>query len=655
MPISFNDFHGYTGAVSYIKSVAEAYPDITELIEFGKSNLGRPMYVLAISNMSNGSTIDFHIPLRNKRKEGGQNVGKKKSYEGKPGYWIDGALHGNEYTGSEVCLYIINKLVSGYGTDKEITRLIDSKTFYICPASNPDGLFSSVEMDIPQRQNSMLIDDDGDGYVNEDPPDDLNKDGHITQFRFIDPDGSYVIDDIDPRIMVRLGRNEITSKIRYSVVKEDRDNDGDGRRGEDGARGIDLNRNFSQGWFKNNSEQGGSGYYPMSSPEARAIAEFFYNHENIHSAQNYHTSGGFTYRPPSTVRDDKMHPKDVAVYDLILGKKYLELIGDELPGAWKNPEKIEEYREALKGTSADQYALQRGYEMPRGWVYNRDGVLAHGTICDWMHLQYGAYAVTTELWNSRKDMIGIPVFSGDGAAIQRERALLKYQDEQFGSKYFIPWNEYKHPDLGEGEIGGWIPKYSAGNNAFPGESLKGVCETHWKFELFRAGLLPEVVITDIQTNTLYTTDDAHQTSVSKEGSSVSINKKDKKGKYKVIEVTAIVENRGKLASHTAHSISLANNREDVVWLTGERDKINYIQGEALQKIGVLEGSMVIPGYNTSQVRQDASSGSFSGQTEKYQGNRRTVRWIIALEGNSSLKVIISSQKGGTAIKEIEIK
>jgi hypothetical protein len=35
--ISFNDFHGYTGTVDYLKKVAAAHPGITELIEIGKA------------------------------------------------------------------------------------------------------------------------------------------------------------------------------------------------------------------------------------------------------------------------------------------------------------------------------------------------------------------------------------------------------------------------------------------------------------------------------------------------------------------------------------------------------------------------------------------------------------------------------------------
>ena len=80
--------------------------------------------------------------------------------------------------------------------------------------------------------------------------------------------------------MVRLGQNAKTEKQRYSVIREDKDNDGDGKRGEDSERGIDLNRNYPEGWW-NDSMPGGTGTYPTSSPEVHAQAEFFMNHTNI--------------------------------------------------------------------------------------------------------------------------------------------------------------------------------------------------------------------------------------------------------------------------------------------------------------------------------------------------------------------------------------
>ncbi len=697
VPISFDAYHGYAATAKYLKDVAAAYPEITALLEIGKSNMGRPIYVLVVSNMRTGTTVDAHVPLRNPRAEGVGNVAPMKPYMGKPGHWICGATHGNEYTGTEVCLYTIDKLVTGYGADKETTALVDGKTFYICPMVNPDGVHNSVDKGLSQRQNSMLLDDDGDGKVNEDGPDDLDGDGVITQFRYKDPRGPYVVDDEDPRLMVRVRPTEKTDKPRYSIVLEDKDNDGDKRRGEDSEAGIDLNRNFPEGWWNDQGFAGGSGDYPTSAPESRALAEFFVTHPNIAMAQFYHTMGGFTYRPLGTAPHTRLDPRDVAVLDFVMGKKYLEIIGEEVPEAWKNPTRIPELREELRKTSKNKYAIERGYELPFGWKVSYDEAndrrYGFGMTTDWDFLQLGVWSITTELWNPAKDIPGLPaVASGgggaagagaEGAAAARlalDRALLKHQDEKYGGKLFVDWKPYKHPELGQGEIGGWNPKYVS--NAWPGEPLVGVCDRHYRFEMFRAGLMPDVGVVEAKARLLYTTASAREATaaVAAEGGEVRIKKGGSKGKYRIVEVTAVVENKGPLATHTARGSSLRGNREDVVWLVAARDKVAFLQGTPYQRLGVLAGAMRVPsaagpgGGGRAGMRGEGPAGPPDeylspqpppqlqrrggppGPTEVRQGGaRREVRWLVAVEGDSPLKIVVSSQKGGTKAVDVKVQ
>lgn len=679
VPIGFDDYHGYTSMVKYVKSIAGAYPDITKLLEIGKSTMGRPLYVLVISNQKNGEVIDTFVKLRNKRREGVKNVPPMSSYQGKPGHWICGSTHGNEYTGTEVCLYIIDKLVSGYGSIPGITKIVDGQTFYICPVVNPDGHFNSLEKGISQRRNSMKKDDDGDGKINEDTYDDINKDGHITQFRYPDPKGRFVIDEVDPRLMVRLDKEEKTEKQRYSVIREDIDNDGDGKRGEDRENGIDMNRNFPEGWFTKDGFAGGKGDYPTSAPEIHAIAEFFTNHTNILMAQNYHTSGGFTYRPMGTAPHSGLHPKDVSIFDRIMGKKYLEIIGEEIPAAWLETGSLKKYQEKLKEKKKNKYAIARGYELPRGWRVRydeeQDKRYSYGMATDWMYKQYGAYALTTELWNPMKDIKDFPELSDPDSRIERERTLLKYQDEKYEGKLFIPWEKFKHPELGEGDVGGWIPKYRG--NALPGEPLLYVCENHWQFELFRAGLQPEIVISEAKAKVLYTTNSAKAATVSGKDGRVTIKKGGSKGKYKIVEVTAKIENKGKLATHIARGAQLSGNREDVVWLVGEQGKVTFLQGTAFQKLGVIEGTQKIPVFSgrgapapsAQQQRmrrmrffrppgfpmQRFRGRRFEPKQVKQKGPKRDVKWLVAVEGDTPLTVVVTSQKGGTKSKRLKLQ
>ncbi len=625
--ISFDDYHGYEGTVDYIRKVAQEYSDITELIEIGRTNMDRPIYVLVVSKMDNGTTIDRHVELRNPRKEGVDNVTPMKSYHGKPGMWIDGGTHGNEYTGTEVTLYILDKLLAGYGSDDVITDLIDENAIYICPMVNPDGVYNSVERGISQRQNSMEVDDDDDGRINEDGPDDLNGDGKITSFRYPDDAGRYVIDEADPRNMQTLARDEETSAQRYSVVREDKDNDGDGRRGEDSERGIDVNRNFPEGWFNDEPDvkRGGSGYYAASAPESHAILEFFTNNTNIILVQSFHTSGGFTYRPFARWADSRIAAEDLDVFDKVMGPKYKELHPDE-----ENPDRL--------------------------WLppYRGDRPYGYGIFIDWAYAQFGAFSMTTELWSWSRDTRGLPGYNGEDDRNVWNRALLEYQETAFDGEIFVPWSSYNHPDLGQGDIGGWVSTY-VGGNALPGPSLEHVADVHWQFELFKAGLLPKLEITEASAETLSNT-----------------------GGTRIVKVTAKVENSGQLATHLARGADLAGNRQDAIWLIGDRDRVKYLQGGAWQSLGVIDGTMVIPdaepaagasgGRRAAQpagqppaqrqmqmMQQFQGRGGGAQQATPQTGNTREVTWLVSIEGNSPLKLVLTSQKGGTKVHNLTVR
>jgi hypothetical protein len=692
VPITFDDYHGYTGATDYMKKVAAAYPEITELVEIGRSTMGRPIHVLIITNRATGTTLDAHVALRNPRAENVKNVTPMKRHQGKPGQWIDGGTHGNEQTGSEVCLYIIDKLVSGYGSNAEIKTLVDGNTFYICPVVNPDGVYNSVEAGISQRQNSALEDDDEDGKVNEDGPDDLDGDGVISQFRYKDPDGRFYISDVDPRVMVRLGPNETTTRERYSVIVEDKDNDGDGKRGEDPERGIDVNRNFPEGWYRDDLTQGGSGAYPSSSPEAHAILEFFTNHTNILMVQSFHTSGGFTYRPFARWPDSRIDPKDLAVFDNVMGEKYLELIGEKpaKPVTTEAEPASEDGEEALsyqaqrpgqpQGAQRAAAAQQRQGAAPahaRGWrpPYNHERNTAYGfgIFMDWAYGQFGSWAMSTELWNWQRDTRGLPGYAGEDDRVKWEIAFIDWQQKALGGRGFVPWKRFTHPELGAGEVGGFVSRYSSGN-APPGDSLRGVCETHWQFELFKAKLLPKLEITDAKAKLLYTSNSAGTAKATAQDGDVVTVRKAGGGKYRIVQVTATVVNDGALATHIARGARLRGNRDDVIWLIGDRDKVKFLQGTPWMRLGTIDGAMPIPGYEPRAEPAATVTGpagrpgapqpapgvpQFVRQQrpetpEAQSGNRREITWLVAIEGDSPLKLVLTSQKGGTRVKDVVI-
>ncbi|MDR0757600.1 MAG: hypothetical protein LBF85_07135, partial [Tannerella sp.] len=141
--------------------------------------------------------------------------------------------------------------------------------------------------------------------------------------------------------------------------------------------------------------------------------------------------------------------------------------------------------------------------------------------------------------------------------------------------------------------------------------LESICERQWQFDLYRSTLMPQIAI--------------HSVDVKKQTS----------GNTTVLEISAEIENTGALPTGLSRTEWMAFNRGDVVWLTGENNKVIFLSGKPCEKIDNLYGHMQIPGF------------------ENRDGNRKTLKWTVAVEGREKIKIIASSLKGGTVVKEVK--
>ena len=150
------------------------------------------------------------------------------------------------------------------------------------------------------------------------------------------------------------------------------------------------------------------------------------------------------------------------------------------------------------------------------------------------------------------------------------------------------------------------------------------------------------------------------------------------GGTRIVKVTATVENSGQLATHLARGAELAGNREDAIWLIGDRDRVKYLQGGAWQSLGVLQGTMAVPdaapaagargGQRAAQpanqqptqrqmqmMQQFQGRGGGAQQGASQTGNTREVTWLVSMEGNAPLKLVLTSQKGGTKVHNLTVR
>src|SRR4051812_26674731 len=209
--IPFNRYNTYAELQQHLKAIATAYPDIVQLVRIGQSGEGRDLVVAVV------------------------NAPKTGPDTAKPAMWIDGNVHGNEIQAAEAVLYSVWYLTKAYGHNPDLTKLLDTYSFYFLLSQNPDGRehwFLDVQHSSSSRSNRRPVDNDKDGLFDEDGPEDLDGDGSITTMWKADPNGRWIRDKQDPRVFTRVADDE---KGEWTLLgSEGIDNDGDGQINEDG-------------------------------------------------------------------------------------------------------------------------------------------------------------------------------------------------------------------------------------------------------------------------------------------------------------------------------------------------------------------------------------------------------------------------------------
>ncbi|MEX2467774.1 MAG: M14 family metallopeptidase [Gemmatimonadota bacterium] len=425
--VDWNRFYTAAETNQILREFHELYPEFTEIYSIGESIFGQPLMVIEITNEATGPAAE------------------------KPALYVDGGIHAQELTGSSVATHLVGYLLNGYGSDPRITELLDTRAFYVRPKFNPDGSDLVLIEDQFMRSTPRPVDEDGDAVADEDPPEDLNRDGWITHMRYPDPDGEYVVDLGDDRIMIRDQDRELAGE-RYSMIREGIDNDGDGEINEDGIGGIDMNRNYPRNWERWHL-QPGSGDYPLSEPETRAAVEFINANRNVTGIFHGHTSGGFVYRLPSAVSPPDFPDVDLGLI-IELGEEYTRSTGRPVVPSSTHPT---EHR--------------------------------YGTLISWGYWDQGIIGWVPEFSPGPEEWV--TDYDGNGEISEAEEH--RFNDEELEGRYFVDWEPYDHPDLGPVEIGGWLTKFWGQNP--PPEFLEDETSQQMHWILYLAEQSPMLELT----------------------------------------------------------------------------------------------------------------------------------------------------------------
>lgn len=564
-----------------LKRLARDYPEAVRLASLAKSREGREVWVVSVGREVKGTGA-------------------------RPSVLVVANLEADHAVGTQVALGLIERLAGD--RDPAVARLLEGRTVHVVPRLNPDGaerlLKKSPRMDL--RGNLAAIDRDRDGKAGEDGPNDLDGDGLALAMRARDARASLVPDAKDPRIL-RKADPAKGERAVFSESTEGIDDDADGAIDEDPPGGVNLNRNWPQGWTEYNPE---TGAYPASEPEVAGLIRFAFGHPEIAAVWSFGLNDNLRGEPRGFAA-----PEAPILAELILAFGAATAPRPEVPREEPRkdePRKDEPRKEEAPKDEPARKAEATPVDAPRPKAQGKGGRAGSrastpsapagsaptpgiegttdGALSEWAYQQFGVVGLASRLWPRPEGVPGGPSPTGEGDA-----RWLDWNDRVMGGSAFVPFRRFDHPTLGPVEIGGWKPGVRLNP---PIEQVGAIVDGHYAFLKDLAGRLPSLSISSV--------------------------KAEAKGGG-VFEIKATIENAGTLP--TALAQGLTTRKAPPVLVRLDLGGAKLLAGKALNRIDALAGS----------------------------GGSREFRWLVlAPEGTRAMTLEATCPKAGSARREVAL-
>ena len=433
--LPFETFFTYQQVTKFLQSLEAARPDLCTLDSLGRSHEGREVHLLTLTDLASGAPED------------------------KPGYLIHGNIHAPELSGTHAALYTARQLLA----DHEQSDLLRKVVFYIVPRLNPDGAEFVVTTSGQVRSRTDRSQPESNTLYQKD----VNRDGLILSMRQEHPDGPFVADPEDERLLIRRKRDSQAPFYRVLPEGEIHDWDGTDHLLIEG-RSFDWNRNWSYDW-RPEPEQHGAGDFPFSEPEMRHIARFIHAHPNLFAVLGYHNGPNAVLRPPSTGSDDDLDEGDVRIME------DLARIGAKHTGFPVIPV-VKYHDDRARDINLRGHFHNFGYHHLGLFVFEFElGVMENSAGISTKE----QFSVQTEADREEK-----------------RRKLMTWWDAQKESEpIYRPWTPFCHPQFGAVEIGGFLLRHMAGPTL---RDLSKISKGTYQFTLEHARKHPRVVLEDPQ-------------------------------------------------------------------------------------------------------------------------------------------------------------
>ncbi len=434
--VSAQEYSNFARQTERINALAKAYPSLVSVRSLTKTNGGKDIWLVTIGT---GNT------------------------ETKPAIAVIGGTEGPHLLGTEMAIGFAETLLKASNTDSIKSRL-EKTTYYVFPNMSPDAMeqyFGKLKYE--RNGNASETDDDRDGKLNEDGFDDLDGNGKITLMRIESPIGDYKLHPDDPRILIKADATK-GEKGKYLLLPEGIDNDKDGLLNEDGEGGIAFNKNLT---YKHNTFAPGSGDFPASEKETRALLDFLFDAFNVYAVISFGSNNNLSTPIP-------FNP--IAARERILAG-YLE------PDAKVNGMVSELYNKVTGSKDAPKTS-------PSG-----------GDVLSWGYFHYARFSFSTPGW-------WVPKAKPDTA--KKEKAFtvedpatnyLRWAQQQGITNTFTDWKTVLHPDYPNQkvEVGGLDPFVLINP---PYKMVADIVKKHTDFLVKLADQQAEIEITNLKTEKL---------------------------------------------------------------------------------------------------------------------------------------------------------
>ena len=327
-----------------------------------------------------------------------------------PAIFILGNLDGSYPSSTELTLNLIRDLNRG-----KIDR--KGKTIYILPMPNPEAtnsLFTKVSMKSNTNLNSS--DDDHDQEFDEDGPNDLNKDGIISQMRIRNDLGNFKSNKNYKGLLekVDLKKGEFG---QYLLMTEGFDDDNDDKINEDPKGGTNLNKNFTYNYDYFGLHAGKN---QVSEPEVKAIIDFIASHPNI----------------LLTVHISKFNNMNIK---------------------WKPSTKnLETYSKPLKALKSMLKEDFNSYELlANTWSARNNWKVktkskGKGSFHEWAYFHAGRWSVAVNSWHHSNIKLD-STFKSQDKMSKNEKLYHDVKSKKLKSA-FVDWKKVEHPDFPKKQV-----------------------------------------------------------------------------------------------------------------------------------------------------------------------------------------------------------